>query len=417
MRKFCVSLLLVLVLLVPTPALAAKTVTSDTAPVSDWLVPRAREYDGRFRDAGTAWCASAITTVYDAGLMEGYTASAFGPGSVLTNAQIVAVSARLLNLLGGGNGIIPVIQDDYPWYQSYYDYLTDMGVVIPGSLSNIWSDDVQNNPAAAQNCERQTFVQLLSAVLDDAGIVLPALNTVQVLPDSLDASVLGFYDAGILNGMDRYGTFRTAASLNRGQAAAMLARLVDPAERLTFTLPSFDLCADVFRTAPSAVLLTIGGRQITMEQAARTLACSLLDTEAGEKVTPQAALEGAVSDLKTEVAVQLLAEKNGLTWTDADVTSIADVLDEETGYMGITRNGWIWSSRQEMLSAGLTGLYWSSHSNSDVRDSDFYETVLTRDLNDLAAKLTVTRTAALQDLDLSACRTRLNASPFSYVVF
>lgn len=78
---------------------------------------------------------------------------------------------------------------------------------------------------------------------------LPAINDVDRVPDNMDPAVLALYNAGILTGSDTYGTFDEDGTLNRGQAAAMLARLVDPSLRQRFTLEPFDLCTDVLGLA------------------------------------------------------------------------------------------------------------------------------------------------------------------------
>ena len=49
-----------------------------------------------------------------------------------------------------------------------------------------------------------------------------------------------FYRANILNGTDRCGRFRGASDLTRGQAAAILARIIDPNQRLSFSQKDFE---------------------------------------------------------------------------------------------------------------------------------------------------------------------------------
>ena len=78
-------------------------------------------------------------------------------------------------------------------------------------------------------------MDLLAQTLTAAGVDLPSINPNAAVPDTSDKNMLSFYQAGLLTGTDRYGTFRGNESLNRGQAAAILARLIDPAQRVTFT--------------------------------------------------------------------------------------------------------------------------------------------------------------------------------------
>lgn len=66
-------------------------------------------------------------------------------------------------------------------------------------------------------------------------------NQVTSLPDvepedEYSEQILALYQAGILNGTDKYGTFLPDSTVSRGEAAALLTRLMDPQARLTFTL-------------------------------------------------------------------------------------------------------------------------------------------------------------------------------------
>lgn len=82
----------------------------------------------------------------------------------------------------------------------------------------------------------------------------------------------------MLSGKDEYGTLEGSASLSRAAAAAMLARLIDPAQRLTLDLKPLDLCRNLLGAEPETVILTIGGQDITVEQFAPTIVstCSRL---------------------------------------------------------------------------------------------------------------------------------------------
>lgn len=76
---------------------------------------------------------------------------------------------------------------------------------------------------------RDTFAQKISAVAD-----LPAINQVDRLPDADEEYILKLYRAGILTGVNSYGTFNKSGRLTRAEAAAMLARVLEPSLRLTF---------------------------------------------------------------------------------------------------------------------------------------------------------------------------------------
>ncbi len=79
----------------------------------------------------------------------------------------------------------------------------------------------------------ELFSYLAAAVPDN---LLAAQNTVTKLPDTTDAAVLSFYNAGILKGIDDYGTFAGSKSLTRSELAAILSRLIRPSLRLSYSL-------------------------------------------------------------------------------------------------------------------------------------------------------------------------------------
>lgn len=98
------------------------------------------------------------------------------------------------------------------------------------------------------------LVSLLHQTLTAADVILPERNDMTALPDSLEIQVLDFYNAGLLTGVDQYGFFRINGTVTRGQAAAILARVIDPSLRVRFTPVSFDLCRDVLLADPEATV-------------------------------------------------------------------------------------------------------------------------------------------------------------------
>lgn len=80
---------------------------------------------------------------------------------------------------------------------------------------------------------RDSFARKIAEVTS----FLPTINLVDTLPDSNAEYVLSLYKKGILAGVDESLTFRPEGNLTRAEAAAMLARVVDPALRLQFAPP------------------------------------------------------------------------------------------------------------------------------------------------------------------------------------
>jgi len=97
--------------------------------------------------------------------------------------------------------------------------------------------DVQTVHELAEMSWRSELFSYLAAAVPDS--VLAAQNTVTKLPDTSDADVLAFYNAGVLRGIDDYGTFAGSKSLTRAELAAILSRLIRPSLRLTYTLKTW----------------------------------------------------------------------------------------------------------------------------------------------------------------------------------
>ena len=114
-RPLALLLTLILALSLTAPAAAYS---------SGCLVPQKKTYSTAFADTKGAWCEAAVKTVYEAGLMDGKSASAFDPSGSLTYAQILVITAPLHELLHGGDGVLPAAAAGQAWYQPAVDYLT-----------------------------------------------------------------------------------------------------------------------------------------------------------------------------------------------------------------------------------------------------------------------------------------------------
>lgn len=191
-----------------------------------------------FPDLAGHWAEPCVRVCVETGLMEGV-GGRFAPETTLTNAEAAAIAARIREALTGE----PIPAAGSPWYQVYVDYLTRAGITVK---------------APRAYATRQSFLSLLAAVLPDSE--LTAINFIRALPDTNDPAVLKFYNAGILTGTDRYGTFDGASPLTRAQCAAMAARIADPALRRRFT-PDGQVPAGDY--ADDALVMTVDGAPVT----------------------------------------------------------------------------------------------------------------------------------------------------------
>ncbi|MCI6320643.1 MAG: S-layer homology domain-containing protein [Clostridiales bacterium] len=393
MRKLRLSALLLalVMLLCILPVSAAES--------SSWLVPKVKGFPG-FADVKGTWCESYVETVYQAGLMEGKSTAKFDAASPLTGAQIAVITARLHSLLRGGDGVLPAPGEGEAWYQPAVDYLNshceDGGVREILRRFNWTTLNFANTP-----CTRLCFVTMLAGVLPET---LSTINEVRIVPDSTDARVLAFYRAGILNGSDDYGTFGESASLTRGAAAAMLARLVDPAQRLTFTLKSFDLCRDVLGAEPETVLLTVDGKEVTAALFANQLCTSLYQRKGGADKTLTDAIQFWCD---YHAPFQVLAEKRGISLSEEELAESAVYAQSMDGYLGLSAAYWQQQSQNSKLNLKLKDLY----CEADWKSGEY---LYHSDLEKCSQSLlqTAVPTDALRSMDLRAVYQWLMASPF-----
>lgn len=389
-----------------------------SAAESNWLVPKVKNYAG-FADVKGAWCESYVETVYEAGLMTGRSASTFDISSNLTIAQITVITARLHSLLNGGDGVLPAPAEGEEWYQPAIDYLKAHVEDANGVGPILGTRIVQMETVplyAVQNAPRWDLVSFLTSVLPEDA--LAPINSITVLPDSADENELRFYNAGILNGVDEYGTFLGSKPLTRGAAAAILARVIDPGLRLTFTLKSFDLCRDVLGVEPDAVLLTVDGQDVTAAQMARPL-CSALqgrDSLTLEKfpATDLAAVrDRTAASVRQDLALEALLAERKLTVAPIDPDTLSL-------YYGIPLEGWLWEkSHTEMYDALLEAYeaqYGDKRPAGALTPGSAGESRLQEDLAALMEDMTVQSSPALEDMDLAAAQNKLKNLSFAYAL-
>lgn len=357
MKKHLFSLLLTIcmalsVLSVPAMAELLLIAPAPTAAARP-LLPAVRTYEGQLTDAAGAWCADAIQTVYETGLMEGRTSDRFDYESNLTYAQITVVAARLYELLTGGDGTIEP-KENADWWQSSYDLLVSVDVLsadadfsAPNKLW--WYPHDANTP-----CPRSFFVELLGAALHVSDTNLPVIHDITLIPDLLGdptGYIHQFYNTGIVGGSDIYGSFHANDPLTRGAAAAILARIAVPSQRLTGDLVSFDYCRDILNMDPAAVLLIVDGTEVTAEQFSLFCAAPLKHQD----VVP--ALTYAKSQLLHAMAGRALAKESGAIPSAAQLEQAQQEADALAGYLGLSADSWYWQKETALYHGALSSAF------------------------------------------------------------
>ena len=418
-RRFSALFLTLALFLCSLPAAAAEG--------DDWLVPKIREAPS-FTDMDGVWCEDAVDTVCEAGLMRGRADGSFNPSGELTGAHIVTICARLYGLLTGGDGVLPEPAEGQSWYDPAYASLSQaldrMGAAgsTPTALHAQTLDLLEDIPPA-DPVHRQTFVSLLVETLQTADVTLPSINQITVVPDFRSPGVLSLYNAGILTGSDQYGSFGGGELLNRGQAAAILARLVDPAQRVTFTPAPFDLCADVLGLEADSQAISIEYDGIAAELSADIVApalCEQLERQYNRMLVdgPNAndldlVLRDTITSLEEDVAISRLAAQLGITVTDEELEETYGPV--VSGYRGMTAAAQQWENTCALLYDKLLDAHIEEYGTDTMGPNPHMipwgQEVLDGDLSDMTDQMTSLIAPEIQNLDLDAAQARLVNSP------
>lgn len=223
------------------PALAAS---------ADGAFPSLNTYPGYADVPAGSWFASSAQICYETGLITG-SDKGFEPYRTMAVSEAAAIAARMAEILDGGDGLFDNPAGS-PWYTGAVDYLKGLAKDDAMVLSLLSQPD--------KTVTRLGFLKLLAAALP--ADQLPAVNSITALPDTGDADVLRFYNAGILTGVNEYGMFAGANTLTRSEAAAMVARVARAELRTAFT-PTFDAVVWASLDVPDTVYFQGSGRTVT----------------------------------------------------------------------------------------------------------------------------------------------------------
>lgn len=179
-----------------------------------------------FRDvASSSWYYTYIAAQQTIGLLRGTSDTTFSPESTVTLAEALTVAVRVHRMYLGITEPVAGATGEQ-WYLPYVDLAKRYGI-----LQENWT--AYNAPLS-----RARLCALMSRALPQKE--LPAINTIQSIPDMTASNecytqVLLMFNAGILLGNDKYGTFYPNRAITRGEFSAVLSRLIAPAQRQHFT--------------------------------------------------------------------------------------------------------------------------------------------------------------------------------------
>ena len=177
-----------------------------------------------------SWYYSSVKAAWENGLIDGVTANEFKPNATLTVAQTIKLAAALHQL--DRTGEVSLKNGGANWYDSYVDYAVTNGII---------EKDYANYTKAQMNAPvtRGEFVHIFHGAEE----AYKAINTVadNAIPDvkatdKFAPEIYEFYRAGILTGSDAKGTFHSASTIKRSEAAAILLRMFEASARKSIIL-------------------------------------------------------------------------------------------------------------------------------------------------------------------------------------
>ncbi len=177
-----------------------------------------------------SWYYSSVKAAWENDLIDGVTANEFKPNATLTVAQTIKLAAALHQL--DRTGKVSLTNGGANWYDSYVNYAVTNGII---------EKDYANYSKAQMNAPvtRGEFVHIFHGAEE----AYKAINTVadNAIPDvkttdKFAPEIYEFYRAGILTGSDAKGTFHSASTIKRSEAAAILLRMFETSARKSITL-------------------------------------------------------------------------------------------------------------------------------------------------------------------------------------
>ena len=171
------------------------------------------------------WYYSDVENAYDMGLINGKTATEFAPQDNLTYAEAVKLAACMHQRYTTG---AVTLTNGTPWYQTYVDYCKDNGII---TKDYPWEF----------NASRAGYMEIFANALPEEALTEVNFIAEDSIPDVSSmhpqaSSIYKLYRAGILQGNDAEHNCNPSASIMRSEVAAILTRMMEPSERISFTM-------------------------------------------------------------------------------------------------------------------------------------------------------------------------------------
>lgn len=189
---------------------------------------KVQEYPDKFTDVRTTdWYFNDVVNAYESGLFIGRSEQEFAPDGNLTLGEAITLVSRVHNIYDDNNEQFKssLFQK---WYIPYVDYAIKNSLFIPGEFNDY-----------DRNATRAELAYLFHNSVGKEE--LEKINNITKVPDVNDNvkysyEIYTLFNAGVLAGNDKYGTFNPTTSIKRSEVAAILNRVVNKDNRLEVNL-------------------------------------------------------------------------------------------------------------------------------------------------------------------------------------
>ena len=172
------------------------------------------------------WFYSDVLYAYNLGLVSGMTPTTYEPNGDLTIAQAIKLAACMHQY--DSTGAVTLANGAVNWYDTYVDYAIANDIISSSTYAGHYGDD-----ATRADYVKIFYYALPPASYTEIHTVPPGAIPDVAITDPYGYEVYTFYRAGILQGNDAAGTFAPGSNIRRSEVAAIIARMMDPANRIT----------------------------------------------------------------------------------------------------------------------------------------------------------------------------------------
>ncbi len=172
------------------------------------------------------WFYGDVIYAYNLGLIDGMTSTTYVPNGNLTIVQAIKLAACMHQYYN--DGAVTLVNGAANWYDTYVDYAIANSIISSSTYAGRYND----------YATRADYVKIFYYALPPAEYTETHTIAAGAIPDVAITDPYGyevytFYRAGILQGNDAVGTFAPDSNIKRSEVAAIIARMMDPANRIT----------------------------------------------------------------------------------------------------------------------------------------------------------------------------------------